>query len=106
MNLWAVFSLMKRYSQNHHLPSKQMNVLAEYAVSRQGIIVQIGVVLVMIECALWTHGRTQVEWIAAALIALVLCVLSCRPSVRELGIGMDGMTGASVSIPIALAVAF
>jgi hypothetical protein len=79
-----------------------MNVLTNYAVSRPGIIVQIGLMVAALECALWTYGRTQVRFFVVAIAVLLTCVLVSRPRVKELGIGLHGMAGASVAIPIAL----
>jgi membrane protease YdiL (CAAX protease family) len=83
-----------------------MVALAGKASSRSAVIVQMFVVLFTIECALWTQGRTQVCCFVAAFVSIVVCVLLSRPRVKDLGIGMKGMIGASVSIPIALAAAF
>jgi membrane protease YdiL (CAAX protease family) len=67
------------------------------------IVAQIGVVLFLIEGALWSHGRTQGYWFVGGFAALIICVLLSRPSTNELGLGLRGMIGASIAIPIAIA---
>ena len=78
---------------------------AENEISHTAVVAQMAAVLFTMECALWTHGRVQVYWCVAAFASIVVCVLLSRPRAKDLGIGVDGMIGASVSIPIALAAA-
>ena len=67
------------------------------------ILTQLGIVFLLIEGTLWTRGLTQDYWFLAALTALIVSVLFTRPSANELGVGLRGMAGASVAIPISLA---
>jgi hypothetical protein len=65
-------------------------------------VVQIAAVLFTIEGALWTHGRTQSYWFAIAFATLIICVVSSRPRISELGIGLKGMGRACWAILFAL----
>jgi hypothetical protein len=67
-------------------------------------VVQLVLVLVTIEGALWSQGTAQARWILLAFVTLIMCVLWSRPRVRELGLGWRGMTGASIALPIAFVV--
>jgi hypothetical protein len=66
------------------------------------IIAQLIAVLFTIECALWTHGRLQAYWFLIAFATLVVCVLIGHPKVTELGMGTQGLAGASLAILIAV----
>jgi hypothetical protein len=58
--------------------------------------------LLLMEGALWTRGRTQEYWFLSAVTALIVCVLFTQPKANELGVGFRGMVGASIAIPISL----
>ncbi len=77
-----------------------LGISTEHA-DKWGQAIQIGLVLLTIEGALWTQGPTQIRWFVVAFVTLALCVIWGRPGTRELGIGLQGMTGASISIPVA-----
>src|SRR4051794_19301166 len=66
------------------------------------ILAQLALVLFTIEGALWTHGRTQASWSLVAFAVLIMCVLASRPGIKELGIGLQGIWGASIAIPLAV----
>lgn len=72
------------------------------SVPKSLLITQIVTVFLMIECALWTHGRTQMYWFAASFATLGLFVLISSPKVRDLGMGSKGLLNACRAIPVAL----
>jgi hypothetical protein len=65
-------------------------------------IVQLLLVLATIEGALWTQGIAQSRWFVIAVVTLLLCVLWNRPHATELGVGLHGLGGASLALPIAI----
>ena len=67
------------------------------------ILAQLGIVFLLIEGTLWTRGLTQDYWFLAALTAIIVSVLFTRPKANELGVGLRGLAGASIAIPISLA---
>jgi membrane protease YdiL (CAAX protease family) len=67
-------------------------------------VAQLLLVLATIEGTLWTQGRLQARWFWVALVTLIVCVLWSRPRVSELGIGLRGVSGASLALPVALVV--
>lgn len=73
-----------------------MHVVAETRRETGWAGLQICAVLFTIVAGLWTQGRTQIFWFAAAFITLLICVVSSRPKYEELGIGYRGLTGASL----------
>jgi hypothetical protein len=75
-------------------------------VAKNWLLVQLSAVLLTIEGALWTHGRAQAYWFVIAFTTLILCIVLSRPNVRDLGIGFNGILGASIAIPVALAFSF
>jgi membrane protease YdiL (CAAX protease family) len=78
------------------------SMVRQPGLSRALLIVQLALVLFTIEAALWTNGRTQLYWFAVAFSALIICVITSRPQIKDLGLGTQGMAGASWSIGIAV----
>lgn len=80
-----------------------MDTLAKASnLGRGWILAQLVLVLFTIEGALWTHGRTQAYWSLAGFAVLIVCVMASRPRIKELGIGLQGMWGASMAILLAV----
>lgn len=67
-------------------------------------VAQLVALLVTMEGALWSQGRSQAYWYAAALVVLVMSVLFSHPRSRELGIGWQGLKGSAWTIPLAAVV--
>lgn len=82
-----------------------MSLAFSIPLPRWLIIAQTGLVLASIEAALWSHGRTQSMWFMVAFAILLLSVLAPRQKVKELGIGSEGLVGATIAVPIALGAA-
>ena len=64
-------------------------------------VVQIVALLVTLEGALWSQGRSQARWYLAAMVVLIVCVLASHPHTRDLGIGWEGFKGAAWIVPLA-----
>jgi len=64
-------------------------------------VVQIVAVLITMEGALWSQGRDQARWYIAAIVVLVISVLSSRPRISELGLGWQGLKGSFWAVPLA-----
>jgi Type II CAAX prenyl endopeptidase Rce1-like len=67
-------------------------------------ILQIAAVLITIEGALWSQGKSQGKWFVVAFATLIAAVLLNRPKVRDLGVGLRGIGGAAWVIPLAFVV--
>ena len=66
---------------------------------------QIVIVFLLIECALWSTGPMQKRFSLIAMVAIVGFTILNRSSFRELGLGRTGFWSAMVVVPIALLVA-
>jgi membrane protease YdiL (CAAX protease family) len=64
--------------------------------------IRILLVTACIEATLWTAGRTQFRCFLFATFVLIACALWDSPTRRELGVGLHGIAGASVVLPIAV----
>jgi len=72
--------------------------------TRIGAAIQLTLVLIAIEGALWSRGVTQRYWFLAALAVIGLIVLISRPRAQDLGVGLQGIKQTSWIIPLALVV--
>jgi len=61
----------------------------------------MAVLLITMEGALWSQGRNQAHWYAAAVIVLVISVMFSHPRMSELGIGWQGIKASAWTVPLA-----
>lgn len=73
--------------------------------SRRIALVAIIVAYALIEVALWTRGRTQFTWSLMAGGWIVLTTLLQRRTLRQLGLGAQGLLRSLWVVPAAFAVA-
>ena len=66
---------------------------------------QVVVVFLLIECALWSAGPLQKRFSLMAMVAIVGFTILNRSGLRELGLGRAGFWNAMVAVPIALLIA-
>jgi hypothetical protein len=66
---------------------------------------QIAVAYGLLECALWTEGRTQGMFSLATAVWIVLATIINRRSSRSLGLDAAGLLPSLIAIPIAAIVA-
>jgi membrane protease YdiL (CAAX protease family) len=67
---------------------------------------QLVVVYILIECALWSpRTAARNRWALIAALAVVVFVLVDRPSIRRLGLGVPGFRGATIVLMWSVAAA-
>jgi chromate transport protein ChrA len=65
--------------------------------------IQIALAYALLQCALWTEGRTQGLFALATAACMVIATLINRRSLRSLGLGVTGFLPSLIAIPIAIA---